>query len=180
MIGIKTGDRIGMNRDGDASRLLMQVQMLDEDTRTVELVSMAGDDTNPANGCRCEAVDSSGGKICTAVSDDLTPESRPGEREIYSTDSPATEKLARIKLAGNGDITLDAYGGAKIEVKADGTVTINSGAKSAVTWEDLNTVMQAFVIALNAAFAEKLDGGGSAAALTLDLSSAQVTEVKLP
>jgi hypothetical protein len=49
-----------------------------------------------------------------------------------------------------------------------------------VTWEELNSVLQAFVIALNAAFSAKLDGGGSAAALTLDLTSAQVTEVKLP
>ena len=180
MIGIITGSRIGTNRDGDASRRLLQVQMLDEDVRTVELITLAGDDTNPANGCRCEVVDSSGVKICTAITDDLTPEVAAGERELYSTDSPATEKRARIKLASNGDITIDAYGGAKIEVKADGTVTINSGTKSAVTWEDLNTVMQAFIIALNAAFSAKLDGGGSAAALTLDLTSAQVTEVKLP
>ncbi len=90
----------------------------------MELITLAGDDTNPAIGCRCEVVDSSGVKICTAITDDLAPEVAIGERELYSTDSPATEKRARIKLASNGDITIDAYGGAKIEVKADGTVTI--------------------------------------------------------
>lgn len=180
MIGIITGSRTGSNRDGDATRRLLQVQMLDEDVRTVELITMAGDDTNPANGCRVEVVDSSGVKIATAVTDDLTPDVAVGEREIYSTDNPATEKRARIKLAANGDITIDAYGGAKIEIKADGTVTINAGTQSAVSYAPLDLALQALVLAINTALASKLDGGGSAGTLTLDISGAESAEVMIP
>lgn len=161
-LGIITGRRVGKNRDGDANRLLLQVRMLDEDVRTVELVSLSGEDLNPADGCRIYVVDAAGVKIGVAVTDDLAPEVAAGERELYSTDSPATMKKARIKLGG------------------DSVVTINQGVKNAVTWEDLDTVLQVLVTAINGAFAAKLDGGGSNPGLTLDLSSAKCEEVKLP
>lgn len=161
-LGIITGRRIGKNRDSDVDRLLLQVQMHDEDVRTVELVSLSGEDVNPADGCRAVVVTVNGVKLCVAITDDLTPEVDPGEREIYSTDNPATTKKARIKLG------------------ADEVVTINQGTKSAVTWEELNNVLQILVTAINGAFAAKLDGGGSNPGLTLDITSAQCTEVKLP
>ena len=168
--GIITGRSIMTNRDGTKPRILLQVQLdesldpIENDIRTVELVSQAGDDNNPAIGCRVfvtEADDSY--KIAIAVTDDLLPEVNPGEREIYSTaGDPATVKMARIKLSNAGE------------------VIINQGTDNAVSWTDLNTALQTLVTAINAAFATKLDGAGAAGALVLDLSLAKVLTVKLP
>ena len=84
------------------------------------------------------------------------------EKEIYSTDSPATEKKARLKLC------------------SDGSIEINGNADYAVSWTDLNTVLQNLVTAINNTFATKKDEPGSPGALTLDLSGARVDTVKLP
>ncbi len=138
-LGIITSHKIGKNRDGDADRILLQVKMLDEDVRTVELFPGAGVDSNPANGCRVEVVEANGVKISGIVSDDIAPESDPGEYEIYSTDSPAVAKKASVKLASNGDITITAFTGAKIEIKADGDIILNSGTDTAVKFSELET-----------------------------------------
>jgi len=160
-IGIVTGRRIGKNRDGDKDVLILQVSLIEnEDTRSIEIFSSS--DFNPANGTRvyiCNVSDSY--QIAVATSDGITPESEPGEVEIYSTDNPVTAKQARIYL------------------NKDGEIILNQGTKSAVNYVDLNTQLQLLVTAINSALATKLDGGGSAGALTLDLTTAEVPEVKL-
>ena len=162
-LGIITGRQIGRNRDGDKSRVLLQVQLVDDDMRTVELFAQAGEDVNPANGCRVVVLNLADSyKAGVAVSDDLTPEVDPGEKEIYSTDNPVTAKKARIKLTGTGD------------------VEINQGTESAVTFAQLDTALQLLVTAINAALSTKLDGAGTAGALTLDISLAESPTVKLP
>jgi len=162
-IGIITGREIGKNRDGDSDRLLLQVQMLDEDVRTIELVSQAGEDVNPANGCRVFVANASNSyKVGIAVSDDLTPEVDPGEKEIYSTDDPATTKMARLKFDSAGN------------------VVNNQGLNSAVSYAALNTALQLLVTAINAALATKLDGAGAAGALVLDISLSESPTVKIP
>lgn len=161
MIGVVTGRRISKNRDGDKDVLILQVELITgEDTRSIEIFSSS--DFNPANGTRvyiCNVSDSY--QIAVATSDGLTPESEPGEVEIYSTDNPVTSKQARIYL------------------NKDGEIILNKGTKSAVNYVDLNTQLQLLVTAINSALATKLDGGGSAGALTLDLTTAEVPEVKL-
>ncbi len=138
-LGIITSYKIGKNRDGDADRILLQVKMLDEDVRTVELFPGAGVDFNPANDCRVEVVEANGVKITGIISDDISPESDPGEYEIYSTDNPAVVKKAKIKLSSNGDITITAFTGAKIEVKASGDIVLNDGTDTAVKFSELET-----------------------------------------
>lgn len=161
MIGIVTGRRIGKNRDGDKDVLILQVELITgEDTRSIEIFSSS--DFNPANGTRvyiCNVSDSY--QVAVATSDGITPESEPGEVEIYSTDNPVTAKQARIYL------------------NKDGEIILNQGTKSAVNYVDLNTQLQLLVTAINSALASKLDGGGSAGVLTLDLTTAEVPEVKL-
>jgi hypothetical protein len=161
MIGVVTGRRIGKNRDGDKSVLILQVSLIDgEDTRSIEIFSSG--DFNPANGTRvyiCDVSDSY--QVAVATSDGLTPEVEAGEVEIYSTDNPVTAKQARIYL------------------NKDGEIILNQGTKSAVNFLDLNTQLQLLVTAINAALATKLDGGGSAGVLTLDITTAEVPEVKL-
>ncbi len=108
-IGIITGRDIKAPRDGDKDRVLLKCDMMEEvdDVRLTELFSQAGDDVNPANGCRAVILNIAGHKIVIAVSDDLAPEVDPGEREIYSTDNPVTAKQARIKWAKNGDVIVN-------------------------------------------------------------------------
>jgi hypothetical protein len=107
MIGVITGRRVGKNRDGDKDVLILQVELLQgEDTRSIELFTDS--DFNPANGTRICVIDASSSyQIGTCVSDGLTPEVDPGEKEIYSTDNPVTQKKARAKFGTDGIITLN-------------------------------------------------------------------------
>lgn len=67
-----------------------------------------------------------------------------------------------------------------IKTVIDNTIELNGNADYAVSWTDLNTVLQTLVTNINAALASKGDGSGSAGTLTLDLSPAKVETVKLP
>jgi hypothetical protein len=106
VVGIIKNAEIAENKDGDKNRLLLQVELIPEDVRTVELITQAGEDTYPAKGCRVLVLDANGFLAGVAVTDDLEPETEAGEKEIYSTDSPATTKKARIKLGSDGLITI--------------------------------------------------------------------------
>ena len=161
-LGIITNRRIGKNRDGNQNRVILQVELMADDVQTVELFTQAGEDTNPANGCRVNVIPVSNSyKIGVGVSDGLTPECDPGEKEIYSTDDPVTAKLARIKLDKNGHIIF------------------NQGTGSSVRYFDINAALQLLVTAINGALATKLDGAGAPGAITLDITAAEVPEVKL-
>jgi hypothetical protein len=105
-------------------------------------------------------------KGAVAVSDDLAPEVDPGEREIYSTDNPATEKKARIKLG------------------SDSVVTINQGTDFAVRYSALEAAFNQ----LKSDFDLHVHGGvtvgggstGATAASTADITGAKVDEVMIP
>jgi hypothetical protein len=162
-LGKITGRRIGTNRDGDASRVILQVELLEDDVKTVELFSQAGEDVNPADGCRAVVIDvASSYKVAIAVSDDLTPEVNAGEKEIYSTDNPATTKQARTLWDSAGN------------------VVHNQGAESVVTYAALDLALQTLVTAINGAFATKADAAGANPALTLDISLSESPTVKVP
>jgi hypothetical protein len=158
-IGIIKNRAITKNRDGDANRIMLQVELLDDDVRTVELMSQAGEDTNPATGCRVYVIgESEAYKLGIAVSDDLEPEVDPGEKEIYSTNNPATTKMARIKL------------------DATGNIVINEGTNHVTQNEALQIAINTFLSALNS----QLTGLGAPGGLTLDISTAEVTTVRVP
>lgn len=155
MIGIVTGYKIDINRDGDKQRLLLQVEMITGDVRTVEFIPQSGEDTNPAKGSRIfvmneDEFDSDSYQIGIASSDDLLPGNDPGEKSIYSTDSPATERKAEIKLDTNGNIIIDAYGGTLVEIKTDGTIVINSGTDNAIRYTGYDVDIQSIVTQVNA------------------------------
>jgi hypothetical protein len=180
-LGIVKGSEIKKNKDSTTKSLLLQVEIIPDDVRTVELISMSGEDVNPGKGCRVFITDASKGyKIATGITDNLEPESDSGEREIYSTDDPVTEKKAKIKLAANGDIEIDAYGGATLNIKADGNIEINGDADYAVSWTDLDTALQTLVSGINTALGTKKDEAGTPGTLSLDLSTAKIGTVKFP
>lgn len=84
-----------------------------------------------------------------------------GEKKLFSRDS-----------AGS----LKAY----IYLKNDGILELNGNADYAVSWDDLNTALQSFKNDINAEFATKQDGAGTAGTVSIDISGAKVEEVKLP
>jgi hypothetical protein len=142
-LGIVKGSEIKKNKDSTTNRLLLQVEFIEEsgdirgDIRTVELIPQAGEDINPAKNSRVVVIEvAKGYQVAIATTDNLVPESGAGEKEIYSTDSPATEKRAKIKLSINGDIEIDAYSGANLKIKADGKIINNDGSKEAARKED--------------------------------------------
>lgn len=65
-----------------------------------------------------------------------------------------------------------------IDLDVDGNILLNGDSKTFVTHSELNTALQTFVTALNTNLAAKLDGGGTAGVLTIDISSAATTTVK--
>lgn len=83
-----------------------------------------------------------------------------GETTVYSTD------------AGGGTLK------ARIDLDAGGNVDLNGSAKRLVTHSELNTALQALVAAINTALGGKLDGAGTAGALTLDISAAETQTVR--
>lgn len=83
-----------------------------------------------------------------------------GETLIYSTTPDGQTLKAQVKLDGFGNIDL------------------NGSSKRFVTYGELNTALQGFKTAINAAFAGKVDGGGTPGALTIDISGAQTSTVR--
>lgn len=162
-IGRVTGQTIAENRDGVTAVRLLQVEMsAPGDVQTVQYMPMAGDDSPPQNG-DLVAVLSIGPafQVALAVQDSVVPSMAAGEKKVYARD-------------GAGDIA------AFLNLRASGDLELNGSGNSAVTFAQLKTVIDAFVIALNALFATKLDGGGAAGLLTLDITAAESPTVKLP
>lgn len=158
-----TGRTITTNRDGTNLRVMLQVQMTNpDDIQTVEYVSLPGQDENPIDGSRVfilEVGDSY--KIAIAVDDGVTPAMATGEKRLYS-----------VSDAG----VIQAF----INILKSGIIEVNGDADFAVRFTALEAQMQIMVTAINATFATKLNGSGTAGAVVLDLSTAKVDEVKLP
>lgn len=165
--GIVTGREIGKYKDGDNNRLLLQIKFSENDTQQVELITEAGLDVNPANGCRVIVIDITDAyQAAIAISDDLEPEVEVGEKEIYSTDNPVISKQARTKWDKNGNIVH------------------NQGTKSAVTHAELNTALQNLITLLMTHVHTSAAPGNPTsiptAPITVDISAAESPTVKLP
>lgn len=81
-----------------------------------------------------------------------------------------------IVFDDNGKIVLNS-GSQNTTIDA-AQILLNGNSKSFVTYAELNTALQAFLLALNALFSTKVDGGGSAGTLSLDISASATTTVK--
>lgn len=64
--------------------------------------------------------------------------------------------------------------------RTDGTLEINGNSDFAVRFNALETVIKKLVDDINTELSKKKDEAGSPGSVTVDLSSAKVTEVKLP
>ena len=162
-IGRVTGQTIAENRDGAADVRLLQVEMsAPGDVQTVQYMPMAGDDSPPQNWDRVVVLPiGSAFRVALAVQDTVAPSMPAGEKKVYARD-------------GAGDIA------AFLNLRAGGDLELNGSGNSAVTFAQLKTVIDAFVLALNAVFASKLDGPGNAGVLTFDITPAESPTVRLP
>ncbi|MGD9157305.1 MAG: hypothetical protein PVG39_02770 [Desulfobacteraceae bacterium] len=160
-LGIIRGYEIRTNKDGPQNKLLLQVEMIPGDVRTVEFMPQAGEDTNPAIGSRVYVISAAAGyQIAISSTDDLTPEVDSGEKELYSTNG--SSKLARLKL------------------NLDSEIELNGNADYAVSWTDLESILQQLVTDINTIFVTAADGAVYGGGLTIDLSAAKVDKVRLP
>ena len=127
-----------------------------------KLYGPSGDDSPPLPGDRIAElkVDGAGNWVAIGVVVKSQGADK-GEKILYSRDSAGVTK-ATIKLL------------------KDGIIELNGNTDFAVSHTDLNAALQILVTAINANFATKLDGGGTAGVLTLDISGAKVGSVKLP
>lgn len=95
-----------------------------------------------------------------------------GDMITYDKDTGAaklTINNAEVELTSNGLIKITSNSGQNLE--------LNGNTKEFVTWAALNTALQGLVTAINALFATKLDGGGTAGTLTLDITGAKTATV---
>lgn len=161
-IGEITGQEIKENRDGAADVRLLQVRMSnDSDIQTVQYMPMSGDDSPPKNGDLVVVLSiGTAFQVAIGLQDSVPPSMPEGEKRVYSRDS-------------GGNIA------AFIDLLASGDLELNGNANTAVRFADLNTQLQSLVTAINALFATKTDGSGTAGTLTLDISGAESPTVKL-
>ncbi len=161
-IGTVTGQEIMENRDGGADVLLLQVRLSNaSDIQTVQYMPMAGDDSPPQIGDMVVVLPIGPSfQVALGVQDSIVPSMAAGERKIYSRDG-AGAIIAFINLLANGEIEL------------------NGNVNTAVRFTPLDTALQLLVTAINAALATKADASGAAGALTLDISGAESSTVKL-
>lgn len=128
IIGKITGFEIAHNKDSDGDVLMLQVELTEEtDVQTVELFRHTGVDYNPPVGSTTVTIPVTESlRIAIATDDGITPESAPGEYEIYSSDG--TAKLSKVKC----DAT---------SVKVYGTeVVINGGMQGAARVNDKTAI----------------------------------------
>ncbi len=120
MIGRVTGYEIGTNKEGEEENVLLQVEMTEEDDiQTVELYGSGGRDYNPPTNATVIVIPIADAlQIAVAVNDGITPESEPGDAEIYSVDKYGGSKQAKVKCF------------------KDGRVKLNNGGKGAARKED--------------------------------------------
>lgn len=134
------------------------------ETVETEMYQLSGFIGCPPKDARGVLVPISGSKrysvIIAMQNYQLTFDMSQGETLVYSTTEDGQTLKAQIKL------------------DADGNIDLNGDSKKLVTYGELNTALQGFKTAINAALATKLDGGGSAGTLSLDISAAETTTLR--
>ena len=158
--GTVTGREIKENLNSVTEALMLQVEFLKNDVQIVQFFSQAGDDTSPPDGSKVVVLELTPAfKVVIASDDGVTPSMEPGEKKIYST--------------------LDSDIKGFINLLNSGIIELNGSNDFAVRFNALDAALQGFVVSVNAALATKLDGGGAAGILALDISAAKVDEVKV-
>lgn len=107
LIGDILSSLIGKNRNASTNSILLQVIVTDpKDIQTIQMVSQAGEDTNPPPFSTAFLIPfGSSNLVCIGSDDGLTPDVEPGEKEFYGVASVVEDgklvsrtKLVRLKF----------------------------------------------------------------------------------
>lgn len=170
MTELKRGNvtgRTDKNNDENKKRRFLQVRIAGEtDTREVEFLSQAGEDSSPENGATVLLVNVGGRWFAIAADDGIEPEAQPGEKHLYSSNN--SQKRASVVL------------------RTDGLAEINGNADFAVRFNALEALMNTLVDNINAELTNiqtaisDLGGTYNRVDIAIDLAMARVESVKLP
>jgi len=95
------------------------------------------------------------------INQDIEPDTDRGERRIYSVDSTGKNIKAVAKF------------------KNDGVLELNGASSFAVKFEELETALNSFKTSVNNQFLSKLDGAGTIGGVTINITPAKSSDVKL-
>lgn len=157
-IGTITGYSVQKNKNSADNRLMLQVQMTNaSDIRTVEYVTLPGQDETPIIGDRVYVAKIGASYLIgLAINDGVEPAMDTGEKRLYSR---------------NDSGTIQAF----INLLKSGIIHVNGDNDFAVRFDALDTALQLMLTALNA----DIVVAGGAGTTALDISAAKVSEVKL-
>lgn len=130
LIGVVTGQRVGLNQEGTEAGRLLQAMITDvTDVQTVEMCQ-AGDEHNPPTGCRLILVAAGEAyKLVVGVDDGIAPVMDVGGRRLYATDADGEAVVADFRLHPNGKAEL-FNGEVNLTLAPDGGVSVTNGAGS--------------------------------------------------
>lgn len=125
-LGVVTGNRVAVNRDGQEPGRLLQVMLAGPgDVQTVEM-PQPGIEYNPPNGTRVVVVQGGAAyKLAAAADDAVLPVMDPGGIRLYSTDADGAAVTGEIRLHPTGDIQV-YNAAAAVVLAADGTITASN------------------------------------------------------
>jgi len=159
-----TGRKIRKNQDGLFEVRMIQVEITDpKDIQSVQFISQSGEDSSPPDGSAVIILTIGTTKFAIAAEDNILPAALPGEKLLYSSAGGA--KQAEISLRTNGDIEL------------------NGNTDFAVRLDALQIIMNTLATALDTEFAAidtAVPAYSFVTPITIDLTTAKVTTVKLP
>jgi len=159
-----TKSEIAESADGAQAHILQANLTEGRDTRLIELLLPPGEDSVPETGSTLLVFDLGGRRFGLLLNDGVVPEAVEGEKLLYS--SLGTSKAAALNMRTNGDIE------------------INGDADNAVRFAPLQAALNTLAGFINTQLgliaAEIVALGGSYAppTLTIDITAAQVVEVK--
>lgn len=108
---------ITKNRDGENDVRMLTIELSEpDDLPTIQLMTMAGDDTCPIDGDEVAIIEvSKSYRIVIACNDPIAPTVDEGERKIYSRDSNG-DIISFLYLKNDGSIELTSLDAVSIKV----------------------------------------------------------------
>ena len=164
LLGIATDYNVGKYKGGKKDVAVHTFKTAGNDLTSVSALG-PGFEVHPANGENLVVaqVGNSNSFLVTVggVNQEIAPDTNEGERRIYSVDSAGKIIKSIVKL------------------KNDGFLELNGASSFAVKFEELETALNAFVLAVNANLALKLDGAGATGTTSLNITPAKSLDVKI-
>jgi phage gp45-like len=185
-VGKVKGAEIRKNKDGSSNVLLLQVEISDpKDIQTVELLTQAGEDTNPPDGSLVAILPvGEAWKVAIACKDGIVPTMGRGEKKIYSSAGGVIKAFIELLSTGINKI----WGETKVQIDAP-AIEINGSTDFAVAYNDMKAAFDQFKTEVNLVITHYNIHSHNATVppnstpqslVTADMAGAKVDTVKLP